>query len=158
MKIQKTNAMRLFDAAKIEYDVKTYEVDESDLSGTHVADLIGLPYEKVFKTIVTKGDRTGYTVFCLPCDREIDLKLAAAATQNKRVEPIHLKDLTALTGYIRGGCSPVGMKKKFQTVFDISALEAEKIAISAGVRGMQIYAKTGDILKITTAVCAKITQ
>ena len=126
MKIQKTNAMRLFDAAKIEYDVKTYEVDESDLSGTHVADLIGLPYEQVFKTIVTKGDRTGYTVFCLPCDREIDLKFAAAATQNKRVEPIHLKDLTALTGYIRGGCSPVGIKKNSRLSLIFRRLKRKK--------------------------------
>ena len=121
MKINKTNAMRQLDAAKIKYEVCSYEVDENDLSGTHIADQIGLPYGEVFKTIVTKGDKTGYTVFCIPCHKEIDLKRAAQATGNKRIEPLHVKDLLGITGYIRGGCSPVGMKKKFPTYFDESA-------------------------------------
>lgn len=157
MKNNKTNAMRQLDAAKIEYTVGEYEVDENDLSGTHIADCIGLPYEQVFKTIVTRGDRTGYLVFCIPCHREIDLKAAASVTGNKRVEPIHVKELLGLTGYIRGGCSPIGMKKKFPTWFDQSALSQERITVSAGVRGMQIFAKTEDLLHFIGARTADIT-
>ena len=134
----KTNAMRRLDAAKIPYTPLTYEVDEQDLSGTHVADQIGIPYEKCFKTIVTRGDRTGYLVFCIPCHKEIDLKKAALATGNKKVEPVHVKELLGLTGYIRGGCSPIGMKKAFLTYFDDSADEQDEITVSAGVRGIQL--------------------
>lgn len=134
----KTNAMRQLDAAKIPYEVLTYEVDESDLSGTHIAQEVGLPMEMVFKTLVAKGDKTGYIVFCIPVDREIDLKRAAARTGNKRVEMIHVKELLPLTGYIRGGCSPIGMKKKFPTYFHASAAALEKITVSAGVRGAQL--------------------
>lgn len=157
MKINKTNAMRQLDAAKIKYEIFEYEVDENDLSGTHIADQIGLAYEQVFKTIVTRGDKTGYLVFCIPCHKEIDLKAAAAATGNKRVEPVHVKELLGLTGYIRGGCSPVGMKKKFPTVFDESALTQEKITVSAGVRGMQLLLDTSDIIKFTAAKTADVT-
>ena len=133
----KTNAMRQLDAAKIPYEVLTYEVDESDLSGTHIAAEVGLPMEMVFKTLVAKGDKTGYIVFCIPVDREIDLKRAAVVTGNKRVEMIHVKELLPLTGYIRGGCSPIGMKKKFPTYFHASAA-LDKITVSAGVRGAQL--------------------
>ena len=157
MKINKTNAMRQLDAAKIKYDICEYEVDENDLSGTHIADQIGLPYEQVFKTIVTRGDKSGYTVFCIPCHKEIDLKAAAAVTGNKRIEPVQVKELLGLTGYIRGGCSPVGMKKKFATWFDESALSMDKITVSAGVRGMQLLLATEDIIKFTSARCADIT-
>ena len=155
--MNKTNAMRQLDAAKIAYTVCSYEVDENDLSGTHLADQIGLPYEQVFKTIVTKGDKTGYLVFCLPCHKEIDLKAAAAVTGNKKIEPVHVKDLLGLTGYIRGGCSPVGMKKKFPTYFDQSVETQETITVSAGVRGMQLLLKREDILRFTGAKLAKIT-
>ncbi len=134
----KTNAMRQLDAAKIPYEVLTYEVDESDLSGTHIADQIGLPMEIVFKTLVAKGDKTGHLVFCIPVAKEIDLRVAAARTGNKKIEMVHVKDLLALTGYIRGGCSPIGMKKKFPTYFDASAVEHERITVSAGVRGAQL--------------------
>ena len=134
-KTTKTNAMRMLDIAKIPYEIKEYEVDENDLSGTHIADEIGLPYQIVFKTIVTKGDKTGYCVFCLPCDKEIDFKAAARASGNKSIEPLHVKDLLGITGYIRGGCSPVGMKKKFPTFIDESCLDFEKITVSAGVSG-----------------------
>lgn len=157
MKVNKTNAMRQLDAAKIKYEICEYEVDENDLSGTHIADEIGLPYEQVFKTIVTRGDKTGYLVFCIPCHKEIDLKAAASATGNKRVEPVHVKELLGLTGYIRGGCSPVGMKKKFPTWFDESALTQEKLTVSAGVRGMQLLLDTTDIIKFTAAKTADIT-
>ena len=134
----KTNAMRILTAAKIPFEVLTYEVDESDLSGTHIAQEVGLPMEMVFKTLVAKGDKTGYIVFCIPVDKEIDLKRAAAATGNKRVEMIHVKELLPLTGYIRGGCSPIGMKKKFPTYFHASADALDKITVSAGVRGAQL--------------------
>lgn len=136
--LPKTNAMRMLTAAKIPFDVLTYEVDESDLSGTHIAQEVGLPMDMVFKTLVAKGDKTGYIVFCIPVDKEIDLKRAAAETGNKRVEMIHVKELLPLTGYIRGGCSPIGMKKKFPTYFHVSAATLEKITVSAGVRGAQL--------------------
>ncbi len=135
----KTNAMRQLDAAKIPYEVLTYEVDENDLSGTHIAEQIGLPMEIVFKTLVAKGDKTGYLVFCIPVAKEIDLRQAAALTGNKKIEMVHVKDLLGLTGYIRGGCSPIGMKKKFPTYFDASAAAHEKITVSAGVRGAQLF-------------------
>ena len=138
----KTNALRMLDKAKIPYETLEYEVDESDLSGTHLADQIGLSYDMVFKTIVAKGDKTGHIVFCIPVHREIDLKKAATETGNKRVELIAVKDLLGLTGYIRGGCSPIGMKKQFPTFIDKSAQNHEKITVSAGVRGCQLLINT----------------
>lgn len=134
----KTNAMRQLDAAHVPYEVLTYEVDENDLSGVHIATQIGLPLDMVFKTLVAKGDRTGYLVFCIPVALEIDLKNAAALTGNKKIEMVHVKDLLGLTGYVRGGCSPIGMKKKFPTYFDASAEAHEKMTVSAGVRGAQL--------------------
>ena len=144
--MNKTNAMRRLDAAKIKYEVKEYTVDENDLSGTHIADQIGLPYEMVFKTIVTKGDKNGYAVFCIPCHKEINLKRAASATGNKKLEPVHVKELLGLTGYIRGGCSPIGLKKPFPVYFDKSIEEHENITISAGVRGAQLLLSRTDLL------------
>ena len=155
-KINKTNAMRQLDAAKIEYEILEYEVDESDLSGTHIADQVGLPYEMVFKTIVTRGDKTGYLVFCIPCNKEIDLKAAASATGNKRVEPVAVKELLGLTGYIRGGCSPVGMKKKYPTYIHESAKSREEIAVSAGVRGAQMILSPHMLAEFTEATFAEI--
>ena len=157
MKMNKTNAMRRLDAAKIEYKACEYEVDENDLSGTHIAEQIGLPFETVFKTIVTKGDRTGYIVFCIPCHKEIDLKKAAAVTGNKKIEPLHVKDLLGVTGYIRGGCSPVGMKKSFPTYFDESAKNLEKITVSGGVRGIQLLVAVEDIVRFTGAKLVNVT-
>ena len=154
--INKTNAMRQLDAAKIPYEILSYQVDENDLSATHIADEIGLPYGQVFKTIVTRGDKTGFLVFCIPADREIDLKAAAAATGNKRVEPLAVKDLLGVTGYIRGGCSPIGMKKKFPTYFDSSVCEVERLTISAGVRGMQLLLDRDALLKFTGGIPAAI--
>ena len=143
--------MRLLDAAKIKYEVYEYEVDENNLAGTHIAEELGLPFEMVFKTIVTKGDKTGYIVFCIPCDKEINLKKAAAVTGNKKIEPLHVKDLLGLTGYIRGGCSPVGMKKKFPTYFDASVNERERITISAGVRGAQLLLNAQELIAYVKA-------
>ncbi len=142
--------------SKIKYEIIEYEVDEADLSGIHIADEVGLPYEMVFKTIVAKGDKSGFCVFCLPCHKEIDLKAAAAASGNKKVEPLCVKDLLGVTGYIRGGCSPVGMKKKFPTYFDSSAEQLQRLTVSAGIRGAQLLIEAEDILKYTEAVLCKI--
>ena len=154
----KTNAMRRLDAAKISYTPYTYEVDESDLSGTHIAEQIGLPYNRVYKTIVTRGDKTGPLVFCIPCDREISLRAAAAATNNKKLEMVAVKELLGLTGYIRGGCSPIGMKKKFPTFFDAAVREQESVTVSAGVRGIQLLVDVQELLRFTEATCVSVTE
>ena len=156
--MNKTNVMRQLDAAKIKYRVYEYEVDESDLSGTHVASQLGLDFNMVFKTIVAKGDKTGYLVFCVPCHREIDLKLAASVTGNKRVEPVQVKELLGLTGYIRGGCSPIGMKKKFPTYIESSATDFEEITISAGVRGAQLLLSTEELIAFVGAKLAEFAK
>ncbi len=153
----KTNAMRMLDKAKIPYEAREYEVDENDLSGTHVATQIGLSFEQVFKTLVAKGDKTGPVVFCIPVDKEIDLKKAASVTKNKKLEMVHVKDLLGLTGYVRGGCSPMGMKKKFPTYISESAKNFDKITVSAGVRGCQLLLSTDDLIKFTNATVCDIT-
>lgn len=155
--MNKTNAMRQLDAAKIKYTPCVYEVDENDLSGTHIADCIGLPYEKVFKTIVTRSDKGAVTVFCVPCNREIDLKKAAAVTGSKKIEPLAVKELLGVTGYIRGGCSPIGMKKKFPTYFDASVLELEELTVSAGTKGIQLLLSREELLRFVGASTADIT-
>lgn len=155
--MNKTNAMRRLDAAKIPYEVKEYTVDENDLSGVHMAAEIGLPFAMVFKTLVARGDKTGPLVFCIPCDGELDLKKAAALTGNKKIEMVHVKDLLALTGYIRGGCSPIGMKKKFPTYFDESCRQFDKITVSSGVRGAQLLLETDKLVKFTQAELANLT-
>ncbi len=142
----KTNAMRQLDAAKIPYEPLTYEVDENDLSGTHIADQVGLPYAQMFKTLVAVGVKSGPLVFCLPVDREIDLRRAAVLTGNKKIEMVHVKDLLSLTGYIRGGCSPVGMKKKFPTYFEESVRNFDRVTVSAGCRGIQLLLETEKLL------------
>ena len=147
----KTNAMRQLDAAKIPYEPMTYTVDENDLSGIHIAEQVGLPYEQMFKTLVVTGDKTGPLVFCLPVHREIDLKRAAALTGNKKIEMVHVKDLLALTGYIRGGCSPIGMKKKFPTYFYSGALDFEAITVSAGCKGIQLLIPRAQLLRFLDA-------
>lgn len=133
-----TNAMRLLTQAGIEFETKEYEVDENDLSGETVAKKVGLDPDSVFKTLVTKGDKNGIAVFCIPVTGELDLKKAAKATGNKKIEMVAVKDLLGLTGYIRGGCSPVGMKKQYPTYIDETAVLFDKIAVSAGVRGCQV--------------------
>lgn len=136
--VKKTNAMRLLDTAKIDYRVQTYEYDESDLSGVHAADALGMPRETVFKTLVVRGDRTGLAVFCIPVAEALDLKKAARLSGNKAVEMLHVKELLPVTGYIRGGCSPIGMKKPFPTFIDETAVLFDEIAVSAGQRGVQL--------------------
>lgn len=154
----KTNAMRLLDKAKIKYDTIEYEVDENDLSGVTIAKKANLDDKMVFKTLVAKGDKTGYLVFCIPVAKEVDLKKAAKISGNKKIEMVHVKDLLGLTGYIRGGCSPVGMKKKFDTYFDETCKNFEKITVSAGVKGCQLLLNTGDITKFTNAKINSLTM
>ena len=137
-KMNKTNAMRLLDKAKIEYEVAEYEVDENDLSGVHVATILNQPVEQVFKTLVAKGEKNGIMVFCIPVAEELNLKKAAIATKDKKIELLPMKELLPTTGYIRGGCSPIGMKKHYNTYIEESAVLYDKIYISAGVRGAQI--------------------
>ena len=134
----KTNAMRLMEQAGIPIRVLEYEVDESDLSGLHAAEQLGMPPEQVFKTLVARGDRSGVCVFCIPVCCELDLKKAAKISGNKKVEMIHVKELLGLTGYIRGGCSPVGMKKQYPTYIEESAALYDEIGVSAGARGVQM--------------------
>ena len=134
----KTNVMRLLEAAGISFETGTYEVDENDLSGSHAADLMGVDHDTMYKTLVLKGEKKGYLVCCLPVDEELDLKKAAKAAGEKKVEMIHVKDMLSVTGYIRGGCSPIGMKKKFPTYIEETAVLFDEIAVSAGVRGAQI--------------------
>lgn len=148
----KTNAMRLLDAAKVPYRTAEYDYDESDLSGVHAAQSIGMPEEQVFKTLVTRGDKTGLIVFCIPVAEELDLRKAAAASGNKKVEMVHVKELLGLTGYIRGGCSPIGMKKKYPTYVDETVILHDEIAVSAGQRGVQLILSPADLIAYTDAV------
>ena len=134
----KTNAMRILDSAKISYTTYEYEPDENDLTGVHVAEQIGLDPDYVFKTLVAKGDKTGLVVFCIPCNMELDLKKCARVSGNKKIELLPVKELLSNTGYIRGGCSPVGMKKQYPTFIDETCILFDKITVSAGVRGCQL--------------------
>lgn len=141
--------MRLLDAANISYESKEYEVDEKDLSGSHAADMMGADHDTIFKTLVLKGEKTGYLVCCIPVDEELDLKKVAKAAHDKKVELIPMKDLLPLTGYIRGGCSPIGMKKKFPLYIEETAILFDKIAVSAGQRGVQILLSPNDLCAYT---------
>lgn len=138
MAFKKTNAMRMLDAAGIAYSWKEYDFDENDLSGLHVAEAVGMAPELVFKTLVVKGERRGMIVCCVPVDREVDLKALALAAGDKRCDMLPLRELLEVTGYIRGGCSPVGMKKRYPTYIDETAVLYDEIAVSAGVRGCQM--------------------
>ncbi len=152
----KTNAMRMLDTAGIRYAVREYEVDERDLSGERVAQTLGLDPAAVFKTLVLKGDKTGHVVACIPVAASLDLKALARHSGNKSVEMTHVKDLFALTGYIRGGCSPLGMKKKFPTYFDETILLVERVNVSAGQRGAQIELAPDDLLRVTDGQTAPL--
>lgn len=147
----KTNVMRLLDAAGIPYEAKEYPVDENDLSGSHAADLMGVEHGSMFKTLVLKGEKAGFLVCCIPVDGEVNLKKAAKAAGEKKVEMLHMKDLLSTTGYIRGGCSPVGMKKRFPTFIDETALFWKKIAVSAGQRGVQVILSPQDLAEYVGA-------
>lgn len=147
MKINKTNAARLLDKAKINYELIPYEVDESDLSAVHVAEQLNEPVEQVFKTLLLKGDKTGYFVCIIPGAEEVDLKKAAKVSGNKSCDMIPMKELLPVTGYIRGACSPIGMKKHFSTYIHETCLNFDHIYISAGQRGLQILITPSDLIK-----------
>lgn len=134
----KTNAVRLVQQAKLPCREAFYDYDEKDLGGLHAAQAVGMPPEQVFKTLVARGERTGISVFCIPVCCELDLKKAAKTVGDKKIELVAVKELLALTGYIRGGCSPVGMKKKYPTYFDETCILWDEIAVSAGERGHQM--------------------
>ena len=154
MKINKTNAARLLDKAKIAYELIPYEVDEHDLSALHVADSLGENIEQVFKTLVLHGDKNGHFVCVIPGEHEVDLKLAAKASGNKKCDLIPMKELLPLTGYIRGGCTPIGMKKTFSTYIHESCLNYPYIYISAGQRGLQLKLDPNDLIKeVHAEVC-----
>lgn len=154
--INKTNAARLLDKAKIKYELVPYEVDENDLAATHIATQLGEDIRQVFKTLVLKGDKTGHFVCVVPGDAEVDLKKAAKVSGNKKVDLIPMKELLPTTGYIRGGCSPVGMKKAFPTYFHSTCMDFDYIYVSAGVRGLQLKVAPADLVKYVRASVAEI--
>ncbi len=154
----KTNAMRMLAANKIPFAVLEYVPDENDLSGVHIAAQVSFPPSQMFKTLVARGDKTGPLVFCIPVAAELDLKRAATLTGNKRIEMVHVKELLALTGYIRGGCSPIGMKKKFPTYVDASCLQFEEITVSSGAKGAQLLLNRAALLSFVEAETADLTQ
>ena len=147
----KTNAVRLVQQAQIPCREAFYEYDENNLNGNHAAVALGFPPEQVFKTLVARGDRSGIHVFCIPVCCELDLKKAAKSAGDKSIELVAVKELLGLTGYIRGGCSPVGMKKKYPTHFDETCILWEEIAVSAGERGHQMILPPGDLAKLIDA-------
>lgn len=151
MKISKTNAARLLDKAKVDYELIPYEVDESDLSAVHVAEQLGENIEQVFKTLVLKGDKYSYFVCIIPGAEELDLKIAAKISGNKSCAMIPMKDLLSVTGYIRGACSPIGMKKLFPTYIHSSCMDFDYIYVSAGVRGLQIKLNANDLTGLINA-------
>jgi len=147
----KTNAVRLVEQAGIPCREAFYEYDEKDLRGTHAADALGFPQEQVFKTLVARGEKTGINVFCIPVCCELDLKKAAKAAGDKNMELVAVKELLALTGYIRGGCSPVGMKRKYPTFFDETCILWDEIAVSAGARGHQMIVPPESLARLVNA-------
>ncbi|MBQ9039094.1 MAG: Cys-tRNA(Pro) deacylase [Clostridia bacterium] len=153
-----TNAMRLLTQAGISFETSEYPVDESDLSGVHAAAMLGVDADCVFKTLVVRGERRGVCVFVIPVAEELDLKKCAAAMGDKRAEMIHVKELLGLTGYVRGGCSPIGMKKKYPTFIDEIATLFDRIYVSAGLRGQQLIIDPQDLRTYTEATFADLTK
>lgn len=147
----KTNAARILDKSNIPYEIKEYAVDESDLSAVAVAQKVGLNISEVYKTLVARGDKTGVIVACIQGDHELHLKGLAALSGNKKVEVVSLKEVLPLTGYIRGGVSPLGMKKRYPVFIDSAVTKLEKIAVSAGLRGLQLYLNPEDLISVTDA-------
>ena len=156
-KINKTNAARLLDQLKIAYELIPYEVDENDLGAQHIAEQLGQPIERLFKTLVLRGDKTGLVVCVIPGAAEVDLKKAAKVTGNKKLEMIHVKELLPLTGYIRGGCSPIGMKKPLPTWFHESVMQYDTVYCSAGQRGLQFRLAPQDLVNAAHGTLADLT-
>ena len=155
-KIEKTNVARLLDRAKIAYELVPYQVDENNLAATHVAESLGEPIERVYKTLVLSGDRNGYFVCVVQGDKEVNLKAAAKVSGNKSAEMIPMKELLPTTGYIRGGCTPIGMKKRFPTFIDTTASAFDYIYISAGVRGLQLKINPAELIAFVGAQVADV--
>lgn len=155
-KTEKTNAARLLDKAGVKYNLIPYEFDENDLAAQHVADSLGQDVARVFKTLVLHGDKTGHIVCVVPGNMEVNLKALAKVSGNKKVEMIPMKDLLNVTGYIRGGCSPIGMKKRFPTYFHTTATDFETIYVSAGVRGLQIEISPKTLIAFTGSIVADV--
>ena len=151
----KTNAMRMLDKLKLPYKVHLYECDEF-IDGVHIAELLGESCDSCFKTLVTVGKSGNYYVFALPVDKELDMKKCARAVGEKSLEMVHVKDINAVTGYIRGGCTPIGMKKQYKTVFDESVLVQEKVYVSGGRIGTQVCCAPADLIRAARATTAKI--
>ena len=154
----KTNAARILDAASIRYELREYEVDEDDLSAPRVAGKIGMPPEQVFKTLVARGDRSGVLMACIPANTELDLKALAAASGNKKVELVAVKEVLPLTGYIRGGVSPIGVRKPYPFYLDETAILFDVMSVSAGVRGCQLVLAPDDLARITDATYGAIAK
>ena len=154
----KTNAVRLIEQAGLPCRTAEYPYDEHDLSGLHAARAVGMPPEQVFKTLVARGEKRGVLVFCIPVCCELDLKKAARAAGDKKVELVHMKELLSLTGYIRGGCSPIGMKKAYPTFIDETAELFGEIAVSAGMRGQQLILRPGDLIGYTAMQVCDLTE
>ncbi len=152
--MKKTNAARLLENMGVDFELWNYEVDPSDVSAPAVAEKIGLPAEQVFKTLVAQGDRTGVLMACVPGDADLDLKALAAACGDKKVEMVHLKDVQKLTGYIRGGVSPLGTKKPYPVYLDESAMTYDRICVSAGARGLQLFIAPADLQQAAGAKLA----
>ena len=154
----KTNALRILEKLGIPYEIREYPVDENDLSATHVARDIGLPSGQVFKTLVVRGDKTGVLLACIPSDRELDVKELARASGNKKADLVPLKEVFVLTGYVRGGVSPVGTKKRFPVFLDKSALDWPFISMSAGSRGCQMLLNPADLGKVVDVKVQEISK
>ena len=155
---KKTNALRILDTHHIPYEVFTYEWSEEQAAGVHVAESLQIPPEQVFKTLVGKGNVTGHVVFCIPVEGELDMKQAARVSGNKSVELIAVKELLPLTGYLRGGCSPLGMKKAFPTFFDASIEHISSVYVSAGLRGMQVQVEPTSLITVVEGIVAPLTM
>jgi len=156
--MKKTNASRILDRLKIPYEILEYEVDEQDLGAENAAQKMGQPLKQVFKTLVIRGDRTGILVACIPGGAELNLKALASISGNKKVEMTHLKEIKSLTGYVRGGVSPLAIKKNYPTYIDESAFQFPFIIFSAGVRGLQLKANPHDLLKAIQVISGKLTM
>lgn len=156
--MKKTNAARILDSHNVKYALGEYKVDLDDLSAPNVAKKIGIPLERVFKTLVARGDKNGVLMACIPGGAELDLKSLAAVSKNKKVEMVHLKEVQGLTGYIRGGVSPLGSKKPYPVYVDRSIEKWNEIAISAGMRGCQILLNPTELVEVTNAVLCDIAR
>lgn len=154
----KTNAMRILDAAKIAYTTKEFDNDESNVLQDHSIKQLGIAKEEIFKTLVTRGDKTGITIFCIPLELQLDLKKCASVSGNKKIEMVHVKEMLGLTGYVRGACSPVGMKKKYPTYIDETAILYNEIGVSAGAHGCELVLNGEVLATFVDATLCDITK